>query len=279
MLLGRGIMINWNNVAPDHRPAYDAWHCGEHMVGRLKIPGFLRGRRYIAASYEPPRSGGDSTLPSPPGRRAGESEARGPKAGSDATLSVAIRDERAVASLPEQARRNFLTMYEVEDLAVLTSADYLAKANSPSPLTLRTTPLVRDSVRGLASVRASHGAGTGGYALTLRFDPQPGGDDTLEHYLAQQALPQIAQRADIVGAHLIVADKAASAMTPVERQGRPTTIPNWIVLIEGFTLDAVNNAGEAGLSDASLVANGCAASIERDTYALQFMLASRRDIT
>lgn len=225
MLLGHGIMINWNNVAAEHRAAYDAWHCGEHMVGRLTIPGFLRGRRDIAA-------------------------------------------------MPEQARRNFLTMYEVEDLAVLTGADYLAKANSPSPLTLRITPLVLDSVRGLARVRASHGPGTGGFALTLRFDPQAGSEDALEHYLAREVLPQIAQRADIVGAHLIVADKTASAMTPVERQGRPTVIPNWMVLIEGFTLAAVNEAGEAVLPDASLVANGCANEIERDTYALQFTLAS-----
>lgn len=223
MLLGRGVMINWNNVAPEHRPAYDAWHCGEHMVGRLKIPGFLRGRRYIAA-------------------------------------------------VPEQARRNFLTMYEVQDLAVLTGADYLAKANSPSPLTLRTTPLVLDSVRGLASVRASLGSGTGGFALTLRFDPQPGAEAALERHITQQALPQIAQRSDIVGAHLMMADKTASAMTPVERQGRPTTIPNWIMMIEGFTLAAVNNAGEAALSDALLMANRCAGAPERDIYSLQFTL-------
>jgi hypothetical protein len=226
MLLGRGIMINWNNVAPEHRPAYDAWHCGEHMVGRLMIPGFLRGRRYIAM----------------------------------------------------QAQRNFLTMYEVEDLSVLTGTDYLAKANNPSPLTLRTTPLVLDSVRGLARVRASHGPGTGGFALTLRFDPaanHAGGEEALERYLAQQALPQLAQRCDIVGAHLIVADKEASSMTPVERQGRPTRIPNWIVLIEGFTLAAVNSAGGAALSNALLTANGCADAIERDTYALQFTLSSQ----
>jgi hypothetical protein len=223
MLLGRGVMINWNNVAPEHRPAYDAWHCGEHMVGRLKIPGFLRGRRYIAA-------------------------------------------------VPQQARRNFLTMYEVENLEVLTGADYLAKANSPSPLTLRTTPLVLDSVRGISRVLASHGPGTGGVALTLRFDPQSGAEKALERYLTTEALPQIAQRCDIAGAHLIVADKTASAMTPVERQGRPTTIPNWIVMIEGFTLAALNNAGDAALSDALLVAKGSASVIERDTYALQFTL-------
>lgn len=221
MLLGKGIMINWNNVAPENRPAYDAWHCHEHMVGRVSIPGFLRGRRYIAA-------------------------------------------------YPEQATRGFLTMYEVADLTVLTGADYLAKANNPSPLTLRTTPLVHDSVRGLSRVRASFGPATGGCALTLRFAPQAGREDALEHYLTQQALPQIAQRVDIAGAHLIVADAAASAMTPVERQGRPTTIPNWIVMVEGFTLAAVEHAGAAALPDAALMAHGCAGAIERDAYLLQF---------
>ena len=227
MLLGKGIMINWNNVAPEHRAAYDAWHCGEHMVGRLKIPGFLRGRRYIAQE----------------------------------------------AQRAERTQRNFLTLYEVTDLEVLTGADYLAKANRPSPLTLRTTPLVRDSVRGLARVRASYGPGTGGFALTLRFDPQSGSELALERYLAGEALAQIAQRSDIVGAHLIVADTAASAMTPVERQGRPTEIPNWIVLIEGFTLNAVSSAGDAHLADALLATHGSTGKVVCDTYALQFTLS------
>ena len=224
MLLGKGIMINWNNVAPEHRPAYDAWHCHEHMVGRLKIPGFLRGRRYIA------------------------------------------QDER-------KAQRNFLTMYEVADLSVLTGADYLAKANKPSALTLRTTPLVLDSIRGLARVRASLGVGSGGMggcALTLRFDPQPGQEQTLERYLTDTALPAIAQRVDIAGVHLIVADRDACGMTPVERQGRPTTFPNWIVLLEGFTFAAVTTAADAHLADAQLMAQGAATGVACDTYALQF---------
>jgi hypothetical protein len=229
MLLGLGVMINWNNVAPENRPAYDAWHCHEHMAGRVTIPGFLRGRRYIAA-------------------------------------------------VPDQAR-GFLTMYEVETLEVLTSDAYFAKANNPSPLTQRTSPVVRDAVRGLSRVRASHGPakGTmGGMALTLRFEPQPGAEDAVEKFLTQQALPQIAQREDIAGAHLMVADKAASAVVPVERHNRPTQIPNWIVMIEGFTLAAVHKAGAAVLPDSLLAANGCAGTIERDSYALQFTLLSPR---
>jgi hypothetical protein len=61
-------------------------------------------------------------------------------------------------------------------------------------------------------------------------------------------------------------------MTPVERQGRPTAIPNWIVMVEGFTLAAVENAGAAALSDVALAANGSAGAIERDAYLLQFTI-------
>lgn len=223
MLLGKAVMINWTDVAPEHRAQYDAWHCHEHMVGRVAIPGFQRGRRYQAV----------------------------------------------------RAQRDFLTMYEVNNLNVLTGADYLAKANAPSELTLRTTPLVKNSVRGLVNVRASCGIGTGGYALTLRFNPATGREDELSRYLSRDALPAIAQLVDIAGAHFLVADKTASSMTPVERQGRPTTIPNWIVMVEGFTLSAVEAAGDAYLSDATLAAQGCADGAERDLYSLQILVPKK----
>jgi len=213
-------MINWSDVAPEHRPAYYEWHSREHMVGRVAIPGFQRGRRYIAA----------------------------------------------------RARRDFLVMYEVEDLTVLTGAAYLAKANAPSALTQRTTPLVKNSVRGLSKVKASFGIGTGGCALTLRFDPAAGGDGELARYLTQEALPHAVERPDIVGAHLLVADRSASTMVPVERQGRPTIIPNWIVLVEGVSLEAVNGMGDTVLAEQALCQHGCAPGIERDTYSLQIMV-------
>jgi hypothetical protein len=218
MLLGKGVMINWANVKPEHRAVYDRWHCHEHMAGRVAIQGFLRGRRYIA----------------------------------------------------HEARRDFLTMYEVANLEVLTGPDYLAKANQPSPLTLQTTPLVTDSIRGLSRVRASFGVGMGGCALTLRLDPRAGEEARLQGYLVEEALPKAASRHDITGAHFIVADCDACRMTPVERQARQTEFPNWIVLIEGGTFEAVEAVGAGELSDAHLNAHGAADGVARDTYALQF---------
>lgn len=223
MLAGKAVMINWSDVAPEHRPAYYEWHSREHMVGRVAIPGYQRGRRYIAA----------------------------------------------------RAQRDFLVLYEVDDLAVVTGADYLAKANKPSPLTLRTTPFVKNSVRGLAIVKTSLGIGTGGYALTLRFDPRDGAEDELGRHLVEDALPRAAARPDIVGAHLLVADKAASSMVPVERQGRPTVIPNWIVVLEGVSLGAVDGACDALLGTEVLHRHGCADKIDRDTYSLQLVVPKR----
>ena len=221
MLAGKAAMINWSDVAPEHRAAYYEWHSREHMTGRVAIPGYRRGRRYIAA----------------------------------------------------RAQRDFLVLYEVDDLSVVTGPDYLAKANNPSPLTQRTTPFIRNSVRGLASVKASIGIGTGGCALTLRFDPRQGGADGLERYLTRDALPGVAARPDIVGAHLLVTDQAASGVVPVERQGRATAIPNWIVVIEGLSLDAVDGAGDAELAAERLRREGCADAVERETYCLQLVVS------
>ena len=224
MLLGRGVMINWSDVAPEHRAAYYEWHSREHMVGRVAIAGFQRGRRYAAVD----------------------------------------------------AQRDFLGFYEVNDLSVLTSADYLAKANAPSPLTQRTTPFVKNSVRGLARVRKSVGIGSGGDALTLRFDPADGAADKLNEYLAGDAMPKLAAIPEIAGVHLLVADPTASTMVPVERKGRPTIIPNWIIVLEGISLTALNKECDAHLAPAAMRAHGCANTPERETYSLQLIVSKPR---
>jgi len=45
-LLGKAAVIIWNDVAPEGRDAFYAWHDKEHVPERLAIPGFLRGSRF-----------------------------------------------------------------------------------------------------------------------------------------------------------------------------------------------------------------------------------------
>jgi hypothetical protein len=47
-LAGEAVVAVWNGIAPEGRDAFYDWHVHEHMPERVGIPGFLRGRRYIA---------------------------------------------------------------------------------------------------------------------------------------------------------------------------------------------------------------------------------------
>lgn len=47
-LAGEGAVAIWHDIAPEGREAFYAWHGEEHMPERVGIPGFLRGRRYVA---------------------------------------------------------------------------------------------------------------------------------------------------------------------------------------------------------------------------------------
>lgn len=52
-LAGTGAVAIWHDIAPEGRIAFYAWHGSEHMPERAAIPGFLRGRRYIAIEGAP----------------------------------------------------------------------------------------------------------------------------------------------------------------------------------------------------------------------------------
>lgn len=47
-LLGTGAVAIWHDIAAEGRDNFYAWHGHEHMPERIGIPGFHRGRRYIA---------------------------------------------------------------------------------------------------------------------------------------------------------------------------------------------------------------------------------------
>jgi hypothetical protein len=48
MLAGEAVVAIWNGVTPEGRAEFYAWHLQEHMAERVGIPGFRRGRRYVA---------------------------------------------------------------------------------------------------------------------------------------------------------------------------------------------------------------------------------------
>ncbi|MEO5700666.1 MAG: hypothetical protein ABIS17_09825 [Casimicrobiaceae bacterium] len=46
-------MVIWHDIVPEGRDVFYAWHGEEHMPERAAVPGFLRGRRYVAEHGTP----------------------------------------------------------------------------------------------------------------------------------------------------------------------------------------------------------------------------------
>lgn len=52
-LAGHGAVCIWHDLLPEATDEFYQWHNREHMPERVGIPGFLRGRRYIAVAGAP----------------------------------------------------------------------------------------------------------------------------------------------------------------------------------------------------------------------------------
>jgi hypothetical protein len=52
-LLGKGVLAIWNGIDPDAEREFVRWHVEEHIPERVGLPGFLRGRRYVALDGHP----------------------------------------------------------------------------------------------------------------------------------------------------------------------------------------------------------------------------------
>jgi hypothetical protein len=219
-LLGAGAVVIWHDIATEGRDNFYAWHGRQHMPERVGIPGFLRGRRYVAI---------------------------------DAGLE-------------------YFNLYEAKSPEVLSGPDYLERLNNPTPWTIDSVKHFRGVARSVCRVAASFGQGQGGLVATWCYDV--GADDAARHIeaLEQKLLPTLAEESAVAGAHLLVADEAASGLDTAERQARgaETRVPRWVIVVEGWGDEApFKELCSAVLDDKVLAATGAIKPIERGLYRLQ----------
>jgi hypothetical protein len=161
-------------------------------------------------------------------------------------------------------RPALFTLYEAETLQVLQGQGYTDRLNAPTPWTREAGRFSRDTSRGLARVVASHGPGVGGAMLTLRFDAPAAAQPPIAALVREAAgAPRV------TGAHLCIADAAASGVVTEEKRGR-TDIgapPTWFALVEATDAEAL-----AGLlPDAAVAGAGAAGPFLRGIYRLEYL--------
>ena len=137
----------------------------------------------------------------------------------------------------------FFVMYELADHAALSSPEYLARLNDPTPWSRQLMPHHANMVRSQCVVRHSRGGGVARHALTLRMAERP--DDELP------ALADgLAGHPGIAGAHLLRNDAPKFAPTEEQRiRNNADTAADWVFVVCGYdaaALEAVRDAEIAG---------------------------------
>jgi hypothetical protein len=215
-LLGQGAVIIWNDVAPDGRDQFYAWHDKEHIPERLSLPGFRRGRRFIRRGHSP----------------------------------------------------EWLTMYEADDLSVVSSPEYLARLNSPTPATVSSLKYFRNTSRAVCTLVYSAGSSSGGHVLALRVSVPREQEAAMCAYLETRAFPGALATTGVVACHLFAADGAASFADTAESSTRQFDVPSWVVLAEATTELAAANARSA-IETADLRQLGVKVRDDAAVYALE----------
>ena len=166
------------------------------------------------------------------------------------------------------------TMYQVDTLATFTSPAYLERLNNPTPWTKRTMPLFVGMNRTLCTVAATHGHGIGGYLLTIQLTALPDRAEHLRAWLSDVALPDLAGRAGLCGAHLLFGNRAVSQTKTQEKvlRGEPDAVADWVVLVEGYDRCSVERALSELQGSNGLAAHGAAENATAGLYSLDFTL-------
>lgn len=166
---------------------------------------------------------------------------------------------------------SYFICYEVESENTLTSAPYLERLNNPTPWSQAMMPHHRNMVRGPCRIDASHGAGLGAALLTVRLSPQPGKADALRGWL-NGLLAAMAARKGLVASALLRHIGQAQPTAEQQLRGGVDRTPDWVVLVNGYSAEAIADVAGRELNEAALTAHGAAPGSAMGRYRLAFVL-------
>lgn len=166
----------------------------------------------------------------------------------------------------------YLVLYEVDDLAVLTSPAYLDRLDHPTPWTARMMPHYRGMRRGLCAVAGSVGFGMGGTAALLRYRADEAAAPDLDRWLLDEVLPGLVEGPGLGSAHLLHGAVAAPMTEEQRIRGADGGVDSAII-VTGYDGDAVAACARQ-LSGAGLLPGHGAQEVTWAVYDRHYALAA-----
>lgn len=178
-----------------------------------------------------------------------------------------LRGSRWVAT---RGQPRYLVLYEVAEIATLTSTAYLERLNNPSAWTSKMMSHYRGMDRGLCSVIGSTGLGMGSFTYLVRFRPQAEAAESVRSWLLEEVLPKLPAKRGIGSAHLL--QGAADAPMTNEQRIRGTDAGvDSALLVMGYEADALSCLARDVLGPQHLERRGVMAAVDGH-YRLDYSL-------
>jgi hypothetical protein len=162
----------------------------------------------------------------------------------------------------------FFVLYELERHEDLSSPEYQARLNAPTPWSTKLMPHHRNMVRSQCRVLASRGGVVAGHALTLRLAPLPGREAELQAAI-ERTLEGVATRPGLCGAHLFRTETPAIAATVEQRIRGNDRAADWILVASACEAKALEDLQRGEWSAQALLDAGAAAPPHAATFRLR----------
>jgi hypothetical protein len=171
----------------------------------------------------------------------------------------------------EDGAEGFFVLYELETYETLTSPDYLARLNDPTPWSTKMMPHHRNMVRSQCRILETYGGGVAQFMLTLRFSPAAGRAGALHRNL-KPVLARLPMLSGITGSHLLRTETPNAPATAEQKICGGDAVADWILLVSGYDLDALENVAGAELGATPLEQAGALSSSAASLYRLAYAL-------
>lgn len=172
----------------------------------------------------------------------------------------------------------FFILYELQEHSALSSPEYLARLNAPTPWSTRLMPHHRNMVRSQTRVLHSNGAGVARHAMTVRLSPREGEAQALQEALGKliEVLPM---EAGLAGAHLLRTDTPAIATTTEQKiRGNADRTADWVFVVSAYDLAALRKLGDERLAPDAFIGMGAGDGQVRGFYGVSISMTREENV-
>ena len=165
----------------------------------------------------------------------------------------------------------FFVLYELTAYETLTSRDYLARLNDPTPWSKKMMPHHKNMIRSQCRVVESIGGGIARSIMTLRLSPKHGHAESLRLHL-KNSFSKLCLQPGLTGAYLLHTQTPDAGVTQEQKIRGGDAVADWIVLVTGYDHAILSKLADGELGAGALGDAGAVSALYYSFFDLSYSM-------